>query len=531
MQAYLAKKYGAGAAGGGGGDGSRRDSASHRGSRSKKKTKKKQRREPAAAVKIVDADDFVESSSSRASGFGRDGPTDDSWAFMQNPEDAPVVVNAGDLQRLRREQQEDRARLQQRASAKASQEAALAKARAGRARAPASDSDSDLDISRPSPARTRVSHPRSKTSEQPNSDSDLSIGSRNRPQPSGGGSARDAQRPQKRRHRRRRHDSDASSASDSESDGAESSGSASSDVSSSSSDSRHGGRRRRARVGSSGSDSGSDSDLDVGRRGSGTGEKERREQTTVPSAKDAAARALEAAAAAPDKFTGQLTKEQFTAMMKAREARDEAALVASGVDLSASSNATTTFRDSQTGKKIDKVGEYMRDKLKDDKQLTPAQIEAQKREWGKGASQKEAEAAARARLEEAKNLKFSRRAGEEGQDDLLKQQLLPDDPMYKYFQDKADEDDKEADLEDAENTSAAAAALGTANPAAASKRRRRRYRGAVPPPPNRFRNAVQPGYRWDGTDRSNGFEHRLLQAMTSSKIAATAQYKWSVSDM
>ena len=38
-------------------------------------------------------------------------------------------------------------------------------------------------------------------------------------------------------------------------------------------------------------------------------------------------------------------------------------------------------------------------------------------------------------------------------------------------------------------------------------------------------------YRWDGTDRSNGFEHRLLQAMTSSKIAATAQYKWSVSDM
>jgi hypothetical protein len=38
-------------------------------------------------------------------------------------------------------------------------------------------------------------------------------------------------------------------------------------------------------------------------------------------------------------------------------------------------------------------------------------------------------------------------------------------------------------------------------------------------------------YRWDGTNRSNGFEERMLGAMTAGRIKASDTYKWSVSDM
>ena len=38
-------------------------------------------------------------------------------------------------------------------------------------------------------------------------------------------------------------------------------------------------------------------------------------------------------------------------------------------------------------------------------------------------------------------------------------------------------------------------------------------------------------YRWDGVDRGNGFEQRLLAAMTASRVNASAKYKWSSSGL
>jgi hypothetical protein len=60
-------------------------------------------------------------------------------------------------------------------------------------------------------------------------------------------------------------------------------------------------------------------------------------------------------------------------------------LQAGGVDLSSAANARTVFRDSN-GRVIDNVGDFMRDKLKDQKEMTPAEKERQRLEWGKGAS-------------------------------------------------------------------------------------------------------------------------------------------------
>uniref|UniRef100_A0A2M4AN86 BUD13 homolog n=1 Tax=Anopheles triannulatus TaxID=58253 RepID=A0A2M4AN86_9DIPT len=124
--------------------------------------------------------------------------------------------------------------------------------------------------------------------------------------------------------------------------------------------------------------------------------------------------------------------------------------------------------------------------------------------WGKGVKQADEYVA---RLQEAAHESakpFARYADDADRDEYLKKQDRLGDPMLDYLRSKRKEENKRAGIPEKPT-----------------------YQGAFPD--NRFN--IRPGYRWDGVDRSNGFEKRWFETMSKKKAGEEEAYKYSVEDM
>ena len=170
--------------------------------------------------------------------------------------------------------------------------------------------------------------------------------------------------------------------------------------------------------------------------------------------------------------------------------------------------AKTVYRDKGTGQKRDIEAEA-RTKVKPDPE--EEELKRKYEKWSKGVKQVE-------NLEERTNevLKemdkpLARSADDEDRDKYLRERELEDDPMLKYIRKKkVKEETKKAESE---------GKVYTVKP---------KYQGPAAAP-NRF--AIPPGYRWDGVDRSNGFEKKLLSKNNEKIADAEEAYKWSTEDM
>jgi len=155
----------------------------------------------------------------------------------------------------------------------------------------------------------------------------------------------------------------------------------------------------------------------------------------------------------------------------------------------------TVYRDA-SGRKIDAKAERAEAaRFKRERE----EREAKKMEWGKGLVQKDEEEKRRQEIEKQKSTAFARRADDKELNEELKAKELWNDPAAAFLSKKK------------------------------SKGPRKPEYNGPPPPPNRF--GIKPGYRWDGVDRSNGFEKKLFQSINNRTRQTTEYYAWSVDDM
>ncbi|XP_031728387.1 BUD13 homolog [Anarrhichthys ocellatus] len=163
----------------------------------------------------------------------------------------------------------------------------------------------------------------------------------------------------------------------------------------------------------------------------------------------------------------------------------------------ASRNAQTVFRD-KSGKKRDLETEREEKKRKAGEKAAKDEKYAQ---WGKGLAQGQMH---QQKLEDAVHeaqKPLARQRDDEDLDRMLREQQRDGDPMAAMLRRKKDR---------------------------STAQDKPRYKGP-PPPPNRFN--ILPGYRWDGVDRSNGFEQKRYSRMADKKAVQEEAYKWSVEDM
>ena len=178
--------------------------------------------------------------------------------------------------------------------------------------------------------------------------------------------------------------------------------------------------------------------------------------------------------------------------------------------------ADTVYRD-RKGKKLDMLNEFMRQQaVKEGKEF---KIEKAQTEWGKGTVQKQEAEALRQELVDVANEPFARTIDNPRMEAMRKGTMRDGDPMAEYFAKKKEEEDEIEKSRRASLRGGDEAVVVVEKP---------KYKGPIGAP-NRFR--IPPGYRWDGIDRGNRYEHKILTKSNDRAALKEDEYRWSVSDM
>ncbi|NXH13044.1 BUD13 protein, partial [Bucco capensis] len=159
----------------------------------------------------------------------------------------------------------------------------------------------------------------------------------------------------------------------------------------------------------------------------------------------------------------------------------------------------TVFRDS-SGRRRDLQHERLQHRLQ---AQAEADRQAQYAKWGKGLAQERQQQQNVADALKEMQKPLARYIDDQDLDRMLREQEREGDPMADFIKRRKAKENKE-------------------------KKAKPRYSGPAPPL-NRFN--IWPGHRWDGVDRSNGFEQKHFARVANKKAVQELAYKWSVEDM
>lgn len=155
-----------------------------------------------------------------------------------------------------------------------------------------------------------------------------------------------------------------------------------------------------------------------------------------------------------------------------------------------------TVHRTKTGKKIDIEAQIAEQRAA---RLKKAKEEARKAEWGGGLVQRQEEIDEAQRLLDERNRNFAIYSDDEDINNQLKEKERWGDTM-----------------------------AGLISKKESVRGGRKRYKGPAPQP-NRF--GIEPGYHWDGIDRSNGWEKKVFQARHERKTLEGEYHRWATEDM
>jgi len=140
---------------------------------------------------------------------------------------------------------------------------------------------------------------------------------------------------------------------------------------------------------------------------------------------------------------------------------------------------------------------------------------------------KRAELREKAAAEEAKKaLEIEERKGDVQRAEAARKKVALDDARYLTVARYADDVELNAELKDKERWNDPAAQFLDTKRGGKSTTGRPLYNGAAPP--NRY--GIRPGHRWDGVDRSNGFEGEYFKAQNRRKNVRDLEYAWQMDE-